>query len=167
VGGLQLALLVAMLLPDNESRPGGRAAGTLRHRPRIRPASYPQNQPGGVPTHTPLAHAPAPPGPADAPAPGTPALAPPGPAPAPEPPGPAVVAPPGPVSGPPPPGPPGAGADGAVVVTLTGVVMVVVTVEVVGLLLLPELHAVVNELRAIAAATPAATETRVTPLPVM
>ena len=115
-----------------------------------------------------MAHAPAPPGPAEAPAPGTPALAPPGPAPAPEPPGPAVVAPPGPVSGPPPPGPPGAGADGAVVVTLTGVVMVVVTVEVVGLLLLlPELHAVVNELRAIAAATPAATETRVTPLPVM
>jgi hypothetical protein len=65
------------------------------------------------------------------------------------------------------PGPPGAGADGAVVVTLTGVVTVVVTVEVVGFLLLPELHAVVNELRAIAAATPAATETRVTPLPVM
>ena len=52
--------------------------------------------------------------------------------------------------------------------TLAGVVTVVVTVEVVGfLLLLPELHAVVNELRAIAAATPAATETRVTPLPVM
>src|SRR5689334_20707509 len=52
-----------------------------------------------------------------APAPGTPALAPPGPAPAPEPPGPAVMAPPGPVSGPPAPGPPGAGAEGAVVVS--------------------------------------------------
>lgn len=124
---------------------------------------------GGVPTQTPPAQAPAPPGPAEAPAPGTPALAPPGPAPAPEPPGPAVVAPPGPVSGPPPPGPAGVVAAGAVVVTLAGVVTVVVTVDVVGfLLLLFELHPAVNELRAIAAAMPAATETRrAVPLPVM
>lgn len=51
--------------------------------------------------------------------------------------------------------------------TLVGVVTVVVTVEVEGfLLLLPELHAVVNEPRAIAAATPATTEKRVTPLPI-
>ncbi|OBB67905.1 hypothetical protein A5758_10990 [Mycobacterium sp. 852014-50255_SCH5639931] len=54
-------------------------------------------------------------------------------------------------------------------VTLAGVVTVVVTVEVVGfLLLLFELQPAVNELRAIAAAMPAATETRRTvPLPVM
>ena len=125
--------------------------------------------PGGVPTQTPPAQAPAPPGPAEAPAPGTPALAPPGPAPAPEPPGPAVVAPPGPVAGPPPPGAAGVVAAGAVVVTLAGVVTVVVTVDVVGfLLLLLEPHPAVSELRAIAAAMPAATETRrAVALPVM
>ncbi|WP_090420953.1 hypothetical protein [Mycobacterium europaeum] len=127
--------------------------------------------PGGVPTQTPPAQAPAPPGPAEAPAPGTPALAPPGPAPAPEPPGPAVVAPPGPVAGPPPPGAAGVVAAGAVVVTLTlaGVVTVVVTLDVVGfLLLLLEPHPAVSELRAIAAAMPAATETRrAVALPVM
>ncbi|OCB33615.1 hypothetical protein A5676_03210 [Mycobacterium malmoense] len=60
-------------------------------------------------------------------------------------------------------------AAGAVVVTLAGVVTVVVTVEVVGfLLLLLEPQPAVNELRAIAAAMPAATETRrAVALPVM
>ncbi|EFG74702.1 hypothetical protein HMPREF0591_5292 [Mycobacterium parascrofulaceum ATCC BAA-614] len=60
-------------------------------------------------------------------------------------------------------------AAGAVVVTLAGVVTVVVTVEVVGFLLsLLEPQPAVNELRAIAAAMPAATETRrAVALPVM
>ncbi|WP_142248556.1 hypothetical protein [Mycobacterium colombiense] len=78
-----------------------------------------------------------------------------------------MVAPPCPTLGPPPPGPPVPGAVGAVVVTLAGVVTVVVTVEVLGLLLLLE-HPADNELKAIAAAIPAATETRrAVPLPVM
>lgn len=78
-----------------------------------------------------------------------------------------MVAPPCPTPGPPPPGPPVPGAVGAVVVTLAGVVTVVVTVEVLGLLLLLE-HPADNELKAIAAAIPAATETRrAVPLPVM
>ncbi|OBK68741.1 hypothetical protein A5653_14535 [Mycobacterium colombiense] len=60
------------------------------------------------------------------------------------------------------------GAVGAVVVTLAGVVTVVVTVEVLGLLLLLLEHPADNELKAIAAAIPAATETRrAVPLPVM
>ncbi|ETZ55012.1 hypothetical protein L838_1007 [Mycobacterium avium MAV_120709_2344] len=67
----------------------------------------------------------------------------------------------GPTIGPPPPpGPAVVVAAGAVVVTVTGVVTVVVTVEVVGLLLLPELHPAASGLNAIAAAIPAATEIR-------
>src|SRR5690348_17137548 len=108
--------LVAMLLPDNKSGPAVAPQGP----------SPPSNDPPGVITSESAgrrsdayavgARARAA-RPRVAPAPGTPALAPPGPAPAPEPPGPAVVAPPGPVSGPPAPGPPGAGAEGAVVVS--------------------------------------------------
>ncbi|OBI08403.1 hypothetical protein A5714_21105 [Mycobacterium sp. E2462] len=60
-----------------------------------------------------------------------------------------------------PPGPPGAVPEGAVVVTLAGVVTVVVTVEVEGFLFLsPEPHPAVKLLSAIAAAMPAARETR-------
>ncbi|WP_170880008.1 hypothetical protein [Mycobacterium colombiense] len=52
--------------------------------------------------------------------------------------------------------------------TLAGVVTVVVTVEVLGLLLLLLEHPADNELKAIATAIPAATETRrAVPLPVM
>ncbi|BBZ43010.1 hypothetical protein MPRM_02910 [Mycobacterium parmense] len=68
-----------------------------------------------------------------------------------------MVAPPGPTVGPEP-GP--AGADeGAVVVTLAGVVTVVVTVEV-GAFLFPEPQAAVNGLNASAVAARAATEMR-------
>lgn len=60
----------------------------------------------------------------------------------------------------PPPGPAGVVA-GAVVVTLAGVVTVVVTVEVDGLLLLlPEPHPAVNVVRAITVAVPATTVSR-------
>ncbi len=112
---------------------------------------------GGVPTQTPPAQAPAPPGPAEAPAPGTPALAPPGPAPAPAP-GAPVVTPPGPPVGPP--VSPG-GTAGEVGLVLTGVETVVVTVVVDGFLpLSPEPHAAVSVLRPIAAVTPAATAKR-------
>src|SRR4051794_2024544 len=136
-----------------------------------------------VPTHTPPAHAFAPPGPAPAPAPGTPAVAPPGPAPAP-PPGTPAVAPRGPAP-PPAPGPPGgappgpapppgapvrvpAEGDAGVAAALLGAVVeagVVVEVselvDVLSVFSSLEPHAAVRVLKAItAAAIPAATGKR-------